>query len=255
MLHSFSNATADKAGVIRPSLAGLARPEAGDLRRMLAAGREIWNIHRLLAKTGDNVVGEVLRGNGTFFEWDHYPPGDVYDAETHAQYYYHAHPEDQRFPGEHGHFHTFLRPQGMPAHIKPLPVPNSPLTKVGNDAISHIVAISMDTKGFPICLFTVNRWVTGETWYAAPDVIEMLENFEIDHARPSWPANRWVSAMLVLFEQEVVELIKARDQAVEAWRRHHNPPDVFEDRDLEVTSLLDVSIEGKISELEAQLER
>jgi hypothetical protein len=52
-------------------------------------------------KTVDNIVGEVLRGHGVFREWDHYPPDDVFDAVTHAQFYYHAHPPGQRSWLEH----------------------------------------------------------------------------------------------------------------------------------------------------------
>jgi hypothetical protein len=93
------------------------------LERMAEAGAEVVEVHRILAKTGDNIVGELLKSHGTFYEWDHYPPGDVYDHETHGQYYYHAHAADQRFDGEHGHFHTFVRPRGMPPGIRPAPVP------------------------------------------------------------------------------------------------------------------------------------
>ncbi|MGB1547173.1 MAG: DUF6969 family protein, partial [Alphaproteobacteria bacterium] len=60
------------------------------LEAMLAAGQEILECCRLLDKTGDNVVGELLRGHETFYEWNHYPKGDAYDSETHSQYYYHA---------------------------------------------------------------------------------------------------------------------------------------------------------------------
>ncbi|MFN4764722.1 DUF6969 family protein, partial [Gillisia sp. Q332] len=93
------------------------------LEDMAEAGAEVMDVHRVLAKTGDNIVGELLKHNGTFYEWDHYPPGDVYDHETHGQFYYHAHASDQRFQGEHGHFHTFVRPRGMPAGIQPAKVP------------------------------------------------------------------------------------------------------------------------------------
>ncbi len=62
------------------------------LEAMAGAGQEVIEAHRVLAKTGDNLVGELLRGHENFFEWDHYPPGDVYDGESHGQYYYHAHP-------------------------------------------------------------------------------------------------------------------------------------------------------------------
>src|SRR3546814_12678686 len=67
------------------------------LEAMAAAGAEVVEIHRVLAKTGDNLVGELLKHSGTFYEWDPYPPGDVYDHETHGQSYYHAHAADQRF--------------------------------------------------------------------------------------------------------------------------------------------------------------
>src|SRR3546814_9593792 len=65
------------------------------------SGAEGVEIRRVLAKTGDNLVGELLKHSGTFYEWDHYPPGDVYDHETHGQCYYHAHAADQRFENEH----------------------------------------------------------------------------------------------------------------------------------------------------------
>ena len=92
------------------------------LEQMAEAGNQILECYRVLQKTEDNMVGEVLRGQGDFFEWDHYPKGDVYDHETHAQYYYHAHPPEERskkYGHEHGHFHTFLRPKGFPTGIKP----------------------------------------------------------------------------------------------------------------------------------------
>ena len=84
------------------------------LRQMLAAGSEAQECCRVLKKGGLNLVGEVLREQGEFVEYSHYPADDVYDEESRAQYYYHAHR-----PGEHGHFHTFLRvgngnPDGSP---------------------------------------------------------------------------------------------------------------------------------------------
>ena len=32
---------------------------------------------------------------------------------------------------------------------------------------AHVVAISMDKKGYASKMFTTNRWVTDETWYDA----------------------------------------------------------------------------------------
>jgi len=224
----------------------------GELEEMFEAGEEILECYRLLTKTGDNIVGEVLRGEGTFYEWNHYPKGDVYDHETHAQYFYHAHPTELR-GGEHGHFHTFLRAKGMPAGVRPVPYEGEVEWPSGEDALSHLIGVSMDKRGFPIRLFTTNRWVTGETWYAAEDVIRMLERFEIDHARPSLPVNRWITAMLRLFRPQIIVLVAERDRSVDAWRAKHPDKDVFEDRDLELTSELSISVEEQIAEIRAAL--
>ncbi len=216
------------------------------LEAMAEAGREVAEVHRVLAKTGDNVVGELLKGHETFFEWDHYPPGDVYDSEFHGQFYYHAHPPEQRFDEEHGHFHTFLRPKGMPPGVKPAPVPGFTKPADPDDELSHLVAIAMTKTGLPFRLFTVNRWVTGEVWYSAEDVTAMLDYFKIDHAQPSWPVNRWISGMVGLFKPHIARLVEARDRTVAAWVEAHPERDVYEDRELEVTSFLDVSVEDHV---------
>lgn len=232
-------------------LSGVTRARLED---MAEAGHEVANVHRVLAKTGDNVVGEVLRGQGTFFEWDHYPKGDVYDPETHAQYYYHAHASDQRFPGEHGHFHTFMRPRGMPDDVAPADVADYQPPADPNAALSHIIAISMDKHGLPFRLFTVNRWVTGEVWYDGEDVIAMLDHFDIDHTKPSWPVNRWIGAMVRLFRPQIEDLIRKRDATIAAWQAQHPERNVFEDRGLEVTSYVDIAIDDQVAAVTGTLE-
>jgi hypothetical protein len=104
----------------------------------------------------------------------------------------------------------------------------------------------MTPAGLPFRLFTVNRWVTGEVWYKAEDVIRLLDVFKIDHAQPSWPVNRWVSAMVRLYKPQIADLLLARDRKVEAWQQRLPDVDVFEDRDLEVTSFLDISLDQQI---------
>jgi hypothetical protein len=223
------------------------------LDRMRAAGEEVRNCMRVLEKTNDNLVGEVLKTADAFYQWDHYPPGDVYDHETHSQYYYHAHDPDDRDMEEHGHFHTFLRPKGMPADARPAPLKDVVLPEGENEALSHLVCISMDSRGVPIRLFTTNRWVTGETWYAADDVVRMLDRFNIDVTFPSWATNRWLTAMVALFRPQIVWLLGERDRAVADWERQHPGGDTYEDRGLEVTSELPVSIDDQIAAVEAAL--
>ena len=107
------------------------------LESMQAAGYEVRECHRVLKKGGANIVGELLRGSETFYEYDHYPDGDVYDDETFSQYYYHAH---RGLPGEHGHFHTFVRRAGIPDEIKPVPYDGDTPWPTDDDVICHFVA-------------------------------------------------------------------------------------------------------------------
>jgi hypothetical protein len=239
---------------LQPEVVDLAALPRREIAGMAEAGGEIAEIRRVLGKTGENVVAEILRHQGAFYEWDHYPSGDVYDHESHAQYYYHAHPVDQRFDGEHGHFHTFLRPRGMPAGIRPAPIRDAPLPEDPNDALSHLIAISMDGEGEPFRLFTVNRWVTGEVWYEAEDVCRLLDGFEIGHAQPSWPTNRWITAMVTLFKPQIRTLVAARDRCVADWQSDHPDGDTYEDRDLEVTSYVDISVEQQLEAVRAMLD-
>ena len=120
---------------------------------MANAGEEVLECYRVLRKSNTNVVAEVLRGQGKFFELDHYPKGDVFDSEAHSQYYYHSHRED-----EHGHFHTFLREKGMPKECRPIKQSEADFMSERDDKLSHLIAISMNSDGFPIGLFTTNRW-------------------------------------------------------------------------------------------------
>ncbi len=238
-----------------PGVADLETMSLEDLETLADAAREIALCNRVLAKTGDNVVGEILRGAGPFYEWRHYPANDVYDSEYHSQYYYHAHPPEERVDGEHGHFHTFMRPLGMPPGVVPAPLPDLQVDEDGNGALSHLIGISMDKAGRPIRLFTTNRWVTGETWYQAEDVIRMLDGFAVDHARPSWPANRWLTALLRLYKPQIVDLLRQRDVTIARHAASHPGVNVFEDRGLEVTSEVRIDLEERLASVEAAARR
>lgn len=227
---------------IDDALKGLTKTE---LTVMRDAGAEVLNCQRVLRKTSSNIVGEILRNQGTFFEWNHYPKGDAIDRETHSQYYYHAHPKSDR-PGEHGHFHNFLRYGGMPAGMEPEKL-DFPQKANKNRIGAHVVAISMDKKGYASKMFTTNRWVTDETWYDAAQMARMIGRFNIDHTFPSWATNRWLSAMIPLFRPQILHLLKLRDVAVADWRAKAPGTDVFEDRGLEVTSEMSINVDDQVA--------
>lgn len=234
--------------LIPPDPARLTRNE---IKAMLDAGKEVRSCMRALERVGLNLVGEVLKGQGDFIELEHYPRDDVFDNETFGQYYYHAHRSDV---AEHGHFHTFLRTGGLTWPAEPLdyPLAGQPWPR-GKEAIAHLAGISMDAWGRPAGLFATNRWVTGETWYSAPDVIEMLPHFAIEHAWPSWPVNRWIGAMLRLFRPHIEALLLHRDQVIRAWQQAYPERDLFEERDLALTGYLPISIDDWIGTLRHSL--
>jgi len=240
-------------------MTGLGRPK---LQSMLAAGLEMVRLQDELAAKRSNLVAEILRGQGEFFETEHYPRGDVFDPETGAQFYYHTHRAD---PREHGHFHLFLRPSHLAERFEPVRVARMGVGRCrgdepigahwprGNASLAHIVAVAMDNYGLPMRLFTVNRWVTDETWYGARDVIAMLDRFTVTHEYPSPALNRWLSALVRFYQPEIAELVRRRDAAVEARARANPKADALEDRSLEITAALDISVERRLRQLRRQL--
>ena len=234
---------------IKVNFADLPREQ---LDAMEAAGAQIQESYRLLKKASSNIVAQMLAHQGTFYELDHYPSGDVYDSETHSQFYYHAHRAES---GEHGHFHTFVRAKGMPDGVEPIPYDGDAKRPEGKDALSHLVAISMNRPGFPIGLFTTNRWVTDETFYPADDVITMLDSFEMDHTYPCLASNKWITAMIVLFRPQIEALLHARDRSIEQWRKKAPDTDVYEDRELEITSITKIDVPKQIASVKSALQR
>jgi hypothetical protein len=179
---------------------------------------EIAFCETVLAKGGLTILSETLRGAETVDAWAHYPPEDVFDPASNAQWYYHCHPAE-RDSIEHGHFHCFLRPQG----------PAGP--------IHHLAAIGVDASGRLLRIFTVNQWVVGDDWADADQTIAAMARFDMQMPRPSYLVNRWLTAIFVAHEAAIAQLIRERDQVIGA----HVPQGMVsarEDRALEVTSEL-----------------
>jgi hypothetical protein len=213
---------------------------------------------RALAAQPGGIFAALAAVPGAVVDWQHYPAGDVYDPHSHAQYFYHAHPAGSRAAGEHGHFHTFLRAEGMPPGVAPLVLPETalpgvapppqaaPLKRGGGDEVSHLVAVVLDHRGDPIRLFTTNRWVTGETWYRADDVIPMLDRFALDNAGGPTLVNAWLGAVLRLYRPQIALLLRTRDRTIMNWRRRRRS-NVFEDVRIEVTSSLDIDLDERLA--------
>lgn len=220
------------------------------LERMSKGADDVLEALRVMGKAQTNPVAQVLRQQGEFVEYDHYPKGDVYDDETASQYFYHAHRPDS---GEHGHFHTFVRAKRLPFRMTPASYVGDAERPLGDDAICHLVAVSMNRSGLPFALFTTNRWVTGETFYTAGTAIRALKHFNVDHVDPCLATNRWISGLLRMFEPQIGWLLRCRDNAIVDWQRRHPKRDVFEDRELEIASYLTIDIDEQAARIDEEL--
>jgi membrane-associated phospholipid phosphatase len=239
--------------------------------REAEAAATLRECRKALAARGSTIIREATSASagdiGTeIADGRHYPEGEVYDPVSHTQYFYHRHPGPVRnrpAPAiEHGHFHLFLRGEGMPAGITPLlppelavanapaPSQSAPLKLGRSDEVCHLVALAVDGRGEPLRLFTTNRWVTGETWYRADDVIRMLDRFRLRSDRPSALLNRWIDAIVRLYQPEIAGLLRERDQAIveQRWRWRGN---VLEDPRLEITSSLEIDLDARLAASDA----
>jgi hypothetical protein len=189
-----------------------------DSARRVQAAREALYCERILAKSGGNVALSLIGGATEIVAGQHYPAGDIYDPDSGAQVYYHAHGD---VTGEHGHSHCFLRPDGL------------------GGPIHHLIALGIDGRGRLTRLFTVNRWVTGDDWRPAADLIALLPRFDLHLARPDYLANRWLTAVVALYRDEIADLLEARDAALVA-----RDIDVLEDRALDVLSARAVNLDA-----------
>ena len=111
----------------------------------------------------------------------------------------------------------------------------------------------MNRPGFPMGLFTTNRWVTDESFYTADDAIRLLDLFKMDHTYPCLAANQWITAMVRLFRPQIEVLLHERDRQIARWEKMHPDRDVYEDRELEITSITDIDVDKQIAAVKTAL--
>lgn len=194
-----------------------------------AALAELVSLSAAMAAEGAPLIERVLGVSPEpFTQWSHYPTGDAIDPESGARWYYHAHPPEQREPGEHGHFHLFL-PLACFAGEAPLAVP----AKLDGAKVVHVAALAFDTDGLPTHWFATNQWVTEEHLHAAPAIIARLSLLNLARAGESAGiahVGRWLTLALIAAHADIVRLLRLRDQSL----AHKGP----RDRDAEILARL-----------------
>ena len=182
------------------------------------------------AQAGTSPTHAALAGARDFEVLRHYPARDVVDAGASTRFYYHAHRLNDP---EHGHFHLFVHGR-QPGEFM------------------HLAALSLDVHGQPTRWFTTNRWVTGEHWRPAAQLLPHLRRWRVRTGGRLAPVARWLGAMVALYAGELEQLLRERDERLASrlqGRSRAEREAVFEDRSLDVISECPALLAPKISQL------
>lgn len=189
----------------------------------------------------------VVPEDGANF-WTHYPKGDARDKNCKARWYYHVHAPGSREADEHGHFHLFLHrdqlPKGEPVKVMP---------QAGEEAkahVTHLVALSIDTNGIPRAWFTTNRYVTDEFLFPADVMIRHLPDYNVDHTQQDDLVNRFVTAMVALYREEIVELLHQRDARQAELVEQHGDAGYEKECGEEVLSYIPIDLDAKLGSID-----
>jgi len=178
--------------------------------------------------------------------WKHYPPKDARSASCKSRWYYHVHAPGSRDEDEHGHFHLFLHRSQLPDGLEPKVWPPQ-----GEDAkahVTHLIGLSINTIGIPRSWFSVNRFVTNEFLYPADVMIDHLPAFNVDDTKEDDLVNRFVTAMVALYREEIAELLRGRDEKQAELVAEHGEEAAYEKASgIEVLSQIPIDLDAKLS--------
>ncbi len=183
----------------------------------------------VLESAGQNLV-TCLIGGAPFEALTHYPPDDVVDPVSQAQYYFHAH----RGAKESGHIHCFMR-------------------GTGDARLTHVAALSLDSSGRPAKFFTTNLWVTDDHWAEAPQVISLLPRMVWRDAPGPETVNQVLGALFILYRRELASLLRRRDKTLLRWAAKYPEQDLFADERLEILSSVTIDLPKTLGQLRRQL--
>ncbi len=214
---------------------------AAELARALADARDSLAAFAEATATAGSLIQSWV-GGAPLLEGEHYPADDVVDSRRGSQFYYHVHRENAV---EHGHLHLFWHATSS-GRRRYLPRSGARWRRTSP---THLFAISLDARGLPIGLFTVNRWVTDGHWLDASTTMICVERFEIGAVAGHEQSCRWLTGFVRLYQPVVAALLAARDQRLS----HHEASagSALEDRGLETLSAIPIDWAADLDLLEA----
>jgi hypothetical protein len=194
--------------------------------RFRSATKALHHWLRLIERQGSLV--RAFTAGGMLVPHAHYPPGDLVDPASGTRCYYHSH----RGTHEHGHLHLFRRAR-----------PRSPLT--------HLIAISLDSRGLPLGLFSVNRWVSEDRWLPAFATLRLLEGVGLSGAGCDPHLGGWLIHFLHFYRPTLKTVLRQRDRCLR--QRATSMAVALEARDLEIPSHCAIDWAADLAVAEAAL--
>ncbi len=182
------------------------------------------------ASQNSNPVLSVLPANGVVEFKRKYPDPQLSFSNMGLRVYYHCHTSSSRPDAEHGHFHIFLR------------------TDASTDASSektqwsHLVGLSMDNLGQPLQWFSVNHWVTGETWSNSQQLENKLDVLLEIKPKGLKLVEEWLLAMLGFYKQTLKETLIKRDQHIKTLTQGRGIDKTQQDRSIYLLSHQEINL-------------
>lgn len=212
------------------------------------AARVVTETITQMAAEGRPLMQRVLPESDIHW-WAHFPDDDARDAVTRSRYYYHVHEPGDRDPSEHGHFHLFLHRTQIDRSA--IPIAEPPEGEKAPALVTHIAGLSVDRTGLPIAWFTTNRWVTDEFMFPAATLAARLDRYNVDNAREDPLVDRFLTAMVALYREELGTLLAVRDARLAEIGAGPEARNLFESGN-DVLSTIPIDLDAKVDALALQ---
>lgn len=132
------------------------------------------------------------------------------------------------------------------------PAGTSPLGPHGAYPSHRHLAISLDARGLPVGLFTVNRGVTGGHWFDARTTMSFVERFGLGEIAEHENSCRWLTEFVQQYRPMIESLLIKRDHRLA--RRAHSELALGDQR-LEVLSKESLDWAADLDALELEAHR
>lgn len=184
-------------------------------------------------------------------DMDHYPPDDIVDHTSGSQFYYHCHRAngadgaDGADGAEHGHLHLFWHATRSGRRRR---APAGTRHWVKTDP-THLFSISLDARGLPRALFTVNRWVTEGHWFDAASLLGLVDRFAMRPIEGHENSCEWITSFVRMYRPVIAQLLQRRDRLL---ARRGDLGSTLSDPALEVLSQIEIDWGADLDALEAE---